>query len=191
MILVRPIGEIDQEILQGMLVGVRKSFGFPASIGPPVPMSDDMFDPARNQYSSAAILRTLVGGSAGQATRVLGVAGVDLFIPMLSFVFGQAQVGGQFAVVSVARLRQEFYDAPPHLQRAITRSVKEAVHELGHTFGLLHCRNVRCPMSLSNTLQHVDAKGEELCDSCSRLLDDYLIHNGLSVRDGHQAENAR
>jgi archaemetzincin len=191
MILVRPIGDIEGALLGGMMAGIRKSFGFPVEVGERLPIGDAMLDPGRKQYSSAAMLKALSASSPSSATRILGVAGVDLFIPMLSFVFGQAQVGGPLAVVSVARLRQEFYGAPPHLQRAVTRGVKEAVHELGHTFGLLHCRNAHCPMSLSNTLQHVDAKGEELCDACSRLLDDYFIHNGLTLRDGPQAEKLR
>jgi archaemetzincin len=191
MILVRPIGAIDGDVLEGMLSGIRKSFGFPVILGESLPIANGMLDSVRNQYSSAAMLKALAATSPSSATRILGVAGVDLFIPMLSFVFGQAQVGGQLAVVSVARLRQEFYGAPPHLQRAVARGVKEAVHELGHTFGLLHCRNAKCPMSLSNTLQHVDAKGEDLCEACSRLLDDYFIHNGLTMREGPQAEKPR
>jgi archaemetzincin len=191
MILVKPIGEVEEVFLQGVLAGVNRVFGFPAVLGSQLALEPEMSDVQRGQYSSAAMLKALADRPDRAATRILGVAGVDLFIPMLSFVFGQAQVGGKLAVISVSRLRQEFYGVPPQVQRTVSRCVKESVHELGHTFGLLHCRDTRCPMSLSNTLQHVDAKGEELCSSCSRLLDDYIIHNGLSLSEGQRAESER
>jgi archaemetzincin len=135
------------------------------------------------------LLRDLASRVLPDAVRVLGVTGVDLFIPMLSFVYGQAQVGGRTAVISSARLRPEFYGAHPVAARTIGRGITEAVHELGHTFGLLHCRDPHCPMSLSHTLIQVDAKGEELCVGCARLLDDYLTHNGLLPHAGGEAEN--
>ena len=85
------------------------------------------------------ILRSLLNLKPEGENRLLGITDVDLFIPMLSFVLGQAQLGGPTAVVSVARLRQEFYGLPPDLPLLRARAVKEAVHEIGHTFGLTHC----------------------------------------------------
>jgi archaemetzincin len=134
------------------------------------------FDAQRGQYSSAHILRQLVPQVPADAMSVLAVTNKDLFIPMLSFVLGQAQLSAPAAVVSLARLRQEFYGLPPDPSLLIDRAVKEAVHEVGHTVGLTHCADARCPMSLSNTVRHVDVKGAELCVSCNRIVEEKIKH---------------
>ena len=87
---------------------------------------------------------------------------------MLSFLFGQAQLDGAAAIVSIARLRQEFYGLPGDEGLLLARARKEALHELGHTFGLVHCPDPLCAMSLSTSLPQVDAKRDEYCESCAR-----------------------
>ena len=106
--------------------------------------------------------------------KVLAVTGVDLFIPMLSFVFGQAQFGGSAALISLARLQQEFYGIPPNPGLTTTRAVKECIHEVGHTFGLIHCPDPGCPMSLSNNMRQVDVKSDEFCSNCSIILEEHI-----------------
>jgi archaemetzincin len=138
----------------------------------PLPEPASAFDAARRQYSSTVFLSELAQ-SSGPADRVLGVTERDLFIPMLSFVFGQAQLGGRIAVVSLARLRQEFYGLPPSPAVFALRARKEALHELGHTFGLIHCADRRCPMSLSTGIAQVDAKGDRYCTACAAQLRDW------------------
>jgi archaemetzincin len=112
------------------------------------------------------ILKSLQESFAHSEGRTLGVTEADLFIPMLSFVYGQAQVNGRLAVLSTARLRQEFYGLPSNAELTYSRGVKEAIHEMGHTFGLTHCSDPGCPMSLSNTIIQVDRKRDTLCASC-------------------------
>lgn len=125
----------------------------------------DTLDPRRGQHSSGAILRWLAELHPGQ--RLLAVTDVDLFVPVLTFVFGEAQLGGHAAIVSTARLMA---DDGPSLLRA--RLAKEAVHELGHTFGLTHCPDHGCAMARSATLFDVDRKNPWLCPDCRSLLED-------------------
>ncbi|MFQ6039016.1 MAG: archemetzincin, partial [Candidatus Aminicenantales bacterium] len=68
------------------------------------------------------------------------------------------------------RLRQEFYRLPEDRTLFLARCVKEAVHELGHAFGLRHCPNPRCVMHFSNSLLDTDKKTASFCQRCSRIL---------------------
>ena len=108
--------------------------------------------------------RTPVSNRAG--VRRLGVTCVDLYVPILTFVFGEAEVGGARAVVSFHRLRQEFYGLPgnPELERE--RLLKEAVHELGHTLELTHCDDYRCAMAPSHSVEWIDLKESVFCPDC-------------------------
>jgi archaemetzincin len=120
------------------------------------------------------MLKTLLAQGPGDAAWVLGITERDLYVPVLSFVFGQAQLRGRAAVVSLARLRPEFYGMPPDDELLAGRAVKEALHELGHVLGLVHCLDRSCPMSLSVGLSEIDAKTAEPCPSCSALLEGSL-----------------
>jgi archaemetzincin len=91
----------------------------------------------------------------------------DIFIPMLSFVYGQAQLNGPAAVVSVARLRQEYYGLPANPQLFLLRVRKELLHEVGHTLGLTHCPDGLCTMTLSTNIHQLDQKSAEFCPSCA------------------------
>jgi archaemetzincin len=105
---------------------------------------------------------------------VLGVTAQDLFIPILTFVFGEAQLGpgpAAAAVASLHRLRQEFYGLPPDPALARDRLLKEALHELGHTLGLRHCHDYRCVMSSSHAVENIDLKLAEFCPDCAVSLD--------------------
>jgi archaemetzincin len=130
------------------------------------------FDPERGQYWATAILRELANEVEGSAVRLLGVTEGDLFVPVLTFVFGEAQLGGQCAVVSLHRLREEFYGLPPNPDLLMERTVKEAVHELGHTFGLRHCSDWRCVMASTHSVERLDLKEPQFCPACRRIVMD-------------------
>jgi archaemetzincin len=107
------------------------------------------------------------GNNTGEPVwRVLGVTAADLYIPILTFVFGEAQVGGPCAVVSLHRLRQEFYGLPPDPELLQQRLLKEAVHELGHTMSLTHCEDYSCVMAASHAVEWIDMKEAGLCELC-------------------------
>jgi archaemetzincin len=123
----------------------------------------------RGQYHSTAILEHMasVNGSRG---RLLGVTAVDLFVPIFTFVFGEAQVGGDCALASLYRLSEEHYGLPPDECKLRERLVKEAAHELAHTFGLGHCDDWRCVMASSHSVELVDVKSAEFCEECRRAV---------------------
>jgi archaemetzincin len=102
--------------------------------------------------------------------RLLAVTSLDLFVPVLTFVFGEAQLGGSCAIVSVHRLREEVYGLPADPVLLQERLFKEAVHELGHTFGLRHCDDWRCVMTSSHSVEWLDVKSSELCANCRKFI---------------------
>jgi archaemetzincin len=128
----------------------------------------ETLDARRQQHRSGVILRWLTGQVP--EGRVLAVTDVDLFIPVLTFVFGEAQLGGRAAVVSTARLHAA--EAPRDARVLLERLAKEAVHELGHVLGLVHCAKAACSMSRSASVRDLDRKGNLLCRDCrTRLLE--------------------
>ena len=103
--------------------------------------------------------------------RFLAIAEVDLYIPILKYVFGEAQMGGPCAVVSTYRLRQEFYGLDQDDSLLRERLLKEAVHELGHTLNLRHCQDYQCAMASSHAVEWIDLRENRLCDACQYELD--------------------
>jgi len=164
-----PIGQVDESILAVIGEGLKEAFSRDCVIAASLPHPDYAYDRRRGQYRSDDILARLRRLKLA-TERWLGVVDLDLYTPGLNFVFGQARMGGPAALIALPRLRQSFYglseDEPLFHQRA----VKEAVHELGHTYGLGHCRDPRCVMSFSNSLLDVDRKATDFCSSCRRKL---------------------
>lgn len=137
---------------------------------PPIPVPLESFEARRNQYYSTRILKEMLGNVPRDAFKLLGVTDKDLCIPILTYVFGEAQVGGTAAVVSLARLRQEHYGLTPDPPLLLERLRKECLHELGHTFGLVHCPSRDCVMYLSNTVVDVDTRGRDFCRGCETVV---------------------
>jgi len=171
-------GEPDERILEEVRDHTQRVFGFPARIMDAKERPTDVFDPVRGQYSSTKILRWVLLGVPADARKIVAITDGDLFIPVLTFVFGEAQVGGKGAVVSTARLRLDLSGLPSPQRLFRARLLKECMHELGHTFGLTHCLFSRCVMSRSNTVLDVDAKDWNLCPSCKQLLAEFQKKQG-------------
>ncbi len=161
------IGSAEEEVFVAVEICLQRTFDLEIRRAPPFPDPEYARDPKSRQYSSGLIVRELVGKCPADASRLLGITERDLFIPMLTFVFGQAQLGGKAAVLSLARLRQEFYHLPPNFELLKVRAAKEALHELGHTFGLVHCPDRDCVMSLATNVSQLDRKGGDFCPSCA------------------------
>ena len=126
------------------------------------------FHSGRQQYYSTDLLARIE--ERRECWRVLGVTPLDLYIPILTFVFGEAQLEGGCAVVSTHRLRQEFYGLPADPELARQRLLKESVHELGHTLGLTHCENYECVMAPSHDVEWIDLKSSHVCWHCRRAI---------------------
>ncbi len=164
------VGAVENGIVLSIEEAVRQSLPVEIARLPGLPEAGYAWDPARNQYSSSLILKTLAAARPHDAARLLGLTESDLYIPMLTFIYGQAQLGGGAALLSLARLRQEFYGLAPDPELLLERAHKEALHELGHTFGLVHCSDKGCAMALSTNIRQVDLKGARYCGGCAALV---------------------
>ena len=158
-----PIGAADPRLLRAVAEALARELDAACTIATHSMDPAFAYSPERNQYHSTALIERL---AAIDAPLVLGVTDVDLYIPILTFVFGEAQLGGRVAVVSYHRLTQEFYGLPRDEKLFVERLIKEAVHEVGHTAGLTHCDDYDCVMAASHTVEWLDLKGRALCDSC-------------------------
>jgi archaemetzincin len=127
------------------------------------------FDASRGQYHSTALLARLLERTAPEE-KCIAIVDVDLFIPVLTFVFGEAQFEGLVSIVSTHRLANEFYGMPADEAALRQRLEKEIVHELGHTFGLYHCHQFECVMRSSTYVEEIDLKRAEPCTTCRELL---------------------
>ena len=166
-----PLRFSDKNLLDGLKVVLENSLKIPAVISSNSFSLDGGKDSIRDQFNSTWILTQLLKSESEESCKILGVTSVDLFIPVLTFVFGEAQLEGRAAVVSTYRLRDELYGLPGNPDRLKTRLEKEAVHELGHTFGLIHCPNPGCVMHASTYAEEIDFKSREFCNNCSTLLE--------------------
>ncbi len=164
------IGGVPAKALEWIENTAAEWFPMPIRRLPPLSIPEGAYDAKRGQYQSVELMKMLAQNAPRDASRVLGVTDVDLEIPMLSFLFGQAQFDGPIAVVSLCRLHQEFYGLPPEESLLRERAAKEVLHELGHTFGLVHCADSKCAMSLATHIELVDAKAEQYCTHCGMQL---------------------
>ena len=162
------IGRVDRDHLDSLAEGLASRLRVACSIQPNALTPDFAYNPLRQQYHSSEILKRLLQDASLDCWRVLGVTEADLYIPILTFVFGEAQLSDTGAVVSLHRLRQEFYGMPADPQLLAERLVKESLHELGHTFGLRHCSDYRCVMSPSHGVERIDLKLAAFCAACAK-----------------------
>ncbi len=137
----------------------------------------EAFDRSRNQTNSTALLAQVLDSAPPGPAKRIAVVSVDLFIPVLTFVFGEAQLSGTAAIVSTHRLDNRFYGLPVNPALMIQRLEKEIVHELGHTFGLYHCHQFECVMRSSTYVEEIDMKRVHPCSACSDSIAAYVLEN--------------
>ncbi|MGB8582105.1 MAG: archaemetzincin [Candidatus Sulfotelmatobacter sp.] len=164
------IGSVLEEALQWAEEAAAEWFPLPVVRLPNLAIPEAAYDARRKQYQSVEVMKMLAQSAPRDAIRVLGITEADLAIPALTFLFGQAQLDGPISLVSLCRLRQEFYGLPADPALLRERTVKEVLHELGHTFGLTHCPERTCPMSLATHIEGVDAKSDRFCAPCGLQL---------------------
>ena len=169
MIHVVAVGDgVDPDRLEALAAALARTFGVSCHIRGGKLDAAFARDPVRGQYHSTAILERMGGLRPREANaRLLGVTALDLFVPIFTFVFGEAQLEGPCALVSWYHLCEERYGLPPDESKLRERLHKEAVHELGHTFGLRHCDDWQCVMASTHSVERLDLKGAEFCGECA------------------------
>jgi archaemetzincin len=163
-ITLKPLGNIADEIMGELKDRVASIFHCPIEIEAGINDLSQAYNSERKQYLSSKLLGYL--RKPDRDERVVGIADVDLYVPVLNYVFGEADIASGTAIVSLYRLRQEYYGLAPDEALFLKRATKEIVHELGHTFGLGHCPNTKCVMHFSNSLADTDLKQVYFCNKC-------------------------
>ncbi len=170
-IVVSSIGPGFDKLIEPIRTEVKEIFGYKTEILSILEDIDFALDKSRNQFHSTQILEELAIKAPSQAFKVLGITDQDLFIPILTHVYGEAQIGGVTCIISTNRLKEGLLGI--EIDKTFRkRVVKEAIHELGHTFKLLHCKERTCIMHYCRTIEDVDRKTTQLCRYCRVLLDD-------------------
>jgi archaemetzincin len=169
-ICVAVIGSVSSTIIGTLENRIADVFGSDVYRHYPAFDLDVALDPTRKQYDSTRLLQALHAELPDGASKLVGITDVDLFVPIFTFVFGEAQLNGRVALASTFRLRNSFYGLPEDDTLLADRLVKEAVHELGHTFGLIHCSNPTCVMHVSPDVDEVDVKDAALCGQCREIM---------------------
>jgi archaemetzincin len=165
-ITLKPIGDIDNNILEELKERLKQTFGCPVEIALEDNSLEKAYDSRRKQYLATKLLSGLKKSGVAKDEKALGIVDVDLYAPGLNFIFGQAHIAAGVAIISLSRLRREYDGLPPDEAIFLDRTTKEAVHELGHTLGLEHCSNERCVMHFSNSLADTDWKQAAFCSRC-------------------------
>lgn len=163
-----PVGDVEDSQIEALKQSLKAVFAQEVTKGNGMALPKESWRGDRGQYLASSILSVLSLPKSGD--RILGVVDVDIFAPELNFVFGQANVSGRRALISLKRLKQEFYGLPSDESLFRQRTLKEAVHELGHTYDLGHCPDRICVMHFSNCLADTDFKGWKFCSVCRRKL---------------------
>lgn len=140
---------------------------------------DELFSADRKQYFSTGFLNQAIGQTKDIEGKILIITELDIYVPVLTFLFGEAQLNGKHSIVSFCRLHEEFYSEKGNKKLFFDRALKEVYHELGHNYGLIHCHDWDCVMHSSNSVEEVDIKGHYYCPKC---ISEIEKENGLILR---------
>jgi len=165
----------SKDIISQLETILSEQFNASITTAPPIKeISHQFFDNQRNQWKSNKILQWLSDKynkpSSSRTTKILALCDFDAYSSRLNFVLGEAYIDGSILAIYLPRLRQEFYGLKSDESLYHQRIVKEAIHELGHAFGLNHCKNIRCVMHFSNSLSDTDIKTSHFCNLCKGLI---------------------
>lgn len=159
-------GYFENDFLEMIADSVTREFNIPVHIKEGHLDLSEFYDPARRQYNGNLLLKKVDNQYASESIKTFGLFYVDLFIPILTYIFGQAFLGGRTAIASIYRLSNERYGLKEIDNYLLTRFTKEVIHELGHTFGLIHCHVPGCVMGSSTYVEDIDQKSSNLCIKC-------------------------
>jgi len=163
-------GYFEKDLLEHTALAVKNEFHCSVNIKDGHVDLSEFYDQGRRQYNGNSLLKLVDSISFPDSVKTLGLFNVDLFIPILTFIFGQAFLGGRSGIASLYRFNNERYGMTGDNQFLLDRFKKEVIHELGHTFGLIHCHNPTCVMRSSTYVEDIDQKNQHLCPNCRGLI---------------------
>jgi archaemetzincin len=172
-IFIAPVKFYSAVLLQNLVNELSKRFTSKIHIVDLKINLDDFFSVERKQYFSTQIIAEAIKLTDEFNGKIILLTDVDIFVPVLTFIFGEAQLNGKHSILSVCRLHEEFYSGITNEKLLLERTVKEALHELGHCYGLRHCVHWDCVMHSSPGIEEVDIKGNTFCRNCVSQIEGY------------------
>jgi archaemetzincin len=163
-------GYFGKDILEMTAEAVENEFHASVSLRDGHIDLSEFYDPARRQYNGNTLLKMVDALPFPDSLKKIGLFNVDLFIPILTFIFGQAFLNGHTAIASLYRFNNERYGMTGDNEFLRDRFKKEVIHELGHTFGLIHCHHPTCVMRSSTYVEDIDQKNQSFCMTCREEL---------------------
>lgn len=164
-------GYFEKDFLEMIAEDVSREYLLPVRIREGHLDLSEFHDFARRQYDGNRLLKEVDSTLSVDSAKTIGLFGVDLFIPILTYIFGQAYLGGRTGIASLYRFSNERYGMKKNDEMLLDRFRKEVIHELGHTFGLIHCHVPTCVMRSSTYVEDIDQKSTRLCHECRAKLD--------------------
>jgi archaemetzincin len=159
-------GYFEKGLLEKVVIDIEHEFKLPVKTKEGHLDLSLYYDPSRRQYDGYRLIKEIDSGFAKEKDKTIGLFNVDLYIPILTYIFGQAYLNGKSGIASIYRLRNERYGIFKDEKILVSRFRKEVIHELGHTFGLLHCYDPTCVMRSSTYVEDIDQKNHMLCHKC-------------------------
>lgn len=172
-IFIAPVKFYSAVLLQNLVNELSKRFTSKIHIVDLKINLDDFFSVDRKQYFSTQIIAEAIKLTDKYNGKIILLTDVDIFVPVLTFIFGEAQLNGKHSILSVCRLHEEFYSGITNQKLLLERTIKEALHELGHCYGLRHCVDWDCVMHSSPGIEEVDIKGSTFCRNCVSQIEGY------------------
>lgn len=164
-------GFFEDDLIRGLAAALHHESGFPVIHREGYIDMSDFFDPSRRQYDGNKLLKAVDSMYGENSYRTIGLFTVDIFIPILTFIFGQAYLNGRTGIASNYRLNNEIYGMAADAALKDERFIKEVIHEVGHTLGLIHCHVPDCVMRSGTYVEDIDQKSQAFCSSCREKLE--------------------
>jgi len=172
-------GYFDADFLRNVAEAVKKEFLLDVNIKEGHLDLSEFYDPTRRQYSGVKLINEIENVFSSESSKTIGIFNVDIFIPILTYIFGQAFLNGRTGIASNFRLNNERYGIKMDGGLVLERLIKEVIHELGHTFGLIHCHIPSCVMRSSTYVEDIDQKSMHLCLNCRNEYNKMINKSGI------------
>jgi len=159
-------GHFEKDFLEKIAMGVSNEYLIPVRFEEGYIDLSEFYDPMRRQYDGNKLLLEIDSRPSSDIIKKIGLFRIDIFVPILTYIFGQAALKGSSGIASLYRLRNEQYGMKKDETLLLCRLTKVVIHELGHTFGLIHCHVPTCVMRSSTYVEDIDQKSQHLCPKC-------------------------